>query len=136
MGTLRPHDQNVNDCYLASRGRSLLERETSIIFNDLEGTASVWTFSPVVQRHLQRFGWRTSGGPAGPFVLPKTKIRFARNRPASVAEVGQRQKALRAARGRRSSGASGTDLPSVDGVGRPGDVRPGNARTDALAGAR
>ena len=63
-------------------GRTRLERETSIIFNDEEDTASVWTFSPIVQKALWRKGWRPKAdNHAGPYIVPKSTITIRANRP-------------------------------------------------------
>jgi hypothetical protein len=56
-------------------GRTREERETSIIFNDESEIASVWTFSPIVQRVLARRKYKSSGrGVEGPYLIPKSSV--------------------------------------------------------------
>jgi hypothetical protein len=66
-------------------GRTRLERETSIIFNDAEGTASIWTFSPSVQSRLSSLGHRPNGANvAGPYILEKSLITIRRAKRKSA----------------------------------------------------
>lgn len=84
-----------------TKSRTRLKRETSIIFNDAEPTASVWTFSPAVQRALARKKWLPkAANVAGPYILPKSCISIRPNRP-KVALSQEAKDALRVRMGKK-----------------------------------
>ena len=65
-----------------TKGRTRLERESVILWNEAEAMASIWIFSPPIQRLLKRRGWKAQGSDhVGPYWLPKTSITIRANRP-------------------------------------------------------
>ena len=74
-------------------GRTRLERETNIIWNDAEPMASIWTFSPKEQRRLRKLGYEAAT-PQGPYFVPKNLFTIRRPR-AKKAISRERLEALR-----------------------------------------
>ncbi len=77
MATLRPDFGAVNHEPKTPPPRSRLERQTSIIWNDAEPTASIETYSPKAQRHLRKLGYEAAQ-PQGPYFVPKNQFTIRR----------------------------------------------------------
>ena len=80
------------------------ERETVIVYNELEAEASVWTASEVVYRRLRKLGYMPSEDEErhAVFTVPKSLVRVLKLRAKREMTQAQRE-ALR--RGRLSPGA-------------------------------
>lgn len=73
-----------------ANGRTRLERETVIVFNEAEPDARVWTTSEVQRRRLERQGWSvTARGGGWEAVLPKTRV--AVRKPGKQRELSDEQ---------------------------------------------
>ena len=78
-----------------------LERETIIVFNDAEDTASIWTASETVYRHLRKRGYLPSedNERSAKFEMSKSEIKLPRPKRRMTEErrkaVGERLKSAR-----------------------------------------
>lgn len=64
---------------------SLVERETIITYNDADGTANVFTASPVIKNKLAKLGEVKTNGGGWEIEVPKAWVRIAPPRKLSSA---------------------------------------------------